>query len=69
MVYLFTDGYADQKGGPDNKKFYYKPFQQLLIKNSNKPMEQQKEELSIAVNEWKGENEQIDDILIMGIRL
>jgi serine phosphatase RsbU (regulator of sigma subunit) len=69
MIYLFSDGYPDQKGGPYKKKFYYQPYQQLLIKNSEKPMKEQKDELIKAVNEWKGVLDQIDDIMVMGIRL
>jgi ligand-binding sensor domain-containing protein/serine phosphatase RsbU (regulator of sigma subunit) len=68
VIYLFTDGFADQKGGPSNKKYYYLPFQELCIRIQDRSMEEQKQELEKVITAWKGENEQIDDILIMGIR-
>ena len=68
MIYLFSDGFADQKGGPDNKKFYYQPFKDLLAKMSQLPVDEQKQQLDEALAAWMGEGEQIDDILIMGIR-
>lgn len=68
-IYLFTDGYADQFGGPKGKKFKYKPFQELLLANSNSPMENQKLQLEKRLNEWKGGLEQVDDILVIGIRI
>jgi len=69
MIYLFTDGYADQFGGPNNKKFRYKQFQELLIQIHNKSMVEQKEQLFRTITNWKGDNDQVDDILIMGFRL
>jgi ligand-binding sensor domain-containing protein/serine phosphatase RsbU (regulator of sigma subunit) len=68
VIYLFTDGFADQKGGPLNKKYYYLPFQQLCIRIQDMSMEEQKQELEKVITDWKGNIEQIDDILIMGIR-
>ena len=68
MIYLFSDGFADQKGGPDNRKFYYQPFKDLLAKMSQLPVNQQKQQLDEALSAWMGAGEQIDDILIMGIR-
>ncbi|MCU0462145.1 MAG: SpoIIE family protein phosphatase [Bacteroidales bacterium] len=68
-IYLFSDGYADQFGGPENKKFMYKKFEDLLIEINRKPMEVQKEILLSRLDEWKGKNEQVDDILIIGIRI
>jgi serine phosphatase RsbU (regulator of sigma subunit) len=68
-VYLFSDGYADQKGGPRNKKFYYPPFQQLLIDNHQKPMDEQKEILKNTLTTWQGDNSQVDDILVFGLQL
>ena len=68
VIYLFTDGFADQKGGPNNKKYYYAPFQEFFIRIQELSMEEQKKELEKEINSWKGNNEQIDDILIMGIR-
>jgi tetratricopeptide (TPR) repeat protein len=68
-VYLFTDGYADQFGGPNGKKFKYKQLHDLLLANSKKAMDEQKIIIESTINEWKGKLEQVDDILIMGIRV
>ncbi len=69
MLYLFSDGYADQFGGPDNKKFKYYRLKNLLAECSSKPALEQKEILAATFNQWKGDNEQIDDVLVMGIRV
>jgi serine phosphatase RsbU (regulator of sigma subunit) len=68
-IYLFTDGYADQFGGPKGKKYMYKPFQDLLLRIHHKPMEQQKEILDSTFIKWMGEREQVDDVLVMGMHL
>jgi len=68
-IYIFSDGYADQRGGPDDKKFYYPPFQQLLIDNSSKNLDEQKDILDKTISDWMENNEQIDDILIFGVRV
>jgi serine phosphatase RsbU (regulator of sigma subunit) len=68
-IYIFTDGYADQFGGPKGKKFKYKQFQQLLLQIHEKPMTEQKEILQRANEDWQGELEQVDDILVIGIRI
>jgi serine phosphatase RsbU (regulator of sigma subunit) len=68
IVYLFSDGYPDQFGGPENKKFKYGPLRELLISLSDKSMEAQKKELDRVMSEWKGDQPQVDDILIFGIR-
>lgn len=68
MVYMFTDGYVDQFGGPDDKKFKYRRFRHLLLNIHRYPVEIQKKHLQGSINEWKGDNEQVDDILIVGIR-
>jgi tetratricopeptide (TPR) repeat protein len=68
-LYLFTDGYADQFGGPKGKKFKYKQLQDLLLANEGKPMSAQKEKLEDTFNKWKNGLEQVDDILIIGIRV
>lgn len=68
LVYIFSDGYADQFGGPMNKKFKYGPFKELLIRISNLPMQEQKEELNRVIDQWKGNEPQIDDILVLGIK-
>lgn len=67
-IYLFSDGFADQFGGPMGKKFKYRPFKELLLKIHKIPLEEQKEILINEIAEWKGDLEQVDDILIMGVR-
>jgi serine phosphatase RsbU (regulator of sigma subunit) len=68
VVYLFTDGYADQFGGEKGKKFKYAQLQQLLLKIADKPFDHQAFELDKNLNEWKGRLEQVDDILIIAFR-
>ncbi len=69
QLYLFSDGYADQFGGTKGKKFKYKPFKQLLIDNCKLTMQEQKEILEKLFEEWKGTNEQVDDITVVGIKI
>lgn len=68
-VYLFTDGYADQFGGPNGKKFKYKKFHELLIEMQDNTMEEQKHILNFHFEQWKGALDQVDDILVIGIRI
>jgi ligand-binding sensor domain-containing protein/serine phosphatase RsbU (regulator of sigma subunit) len=68
-LYLFSDGYADQFGGPNGKKFRYKQFKQLLLSINLKSMDEQKEILNNAMTEWKGNIEQVDDIIVIGTKL
>jgi len=68
-IYIFSDGYADQFGGPDRKKFKYGAFKKLLVSIQDKKMKEQSVILDNTIEEWKGELEQIDDILIMGIKI
>ncbi|OFX34502.1 MAG: hypothetical protein A2X08_10355 [Bacteroidetes bacterium GWA2_32_17] len=68
-LYLFSDGYADQFGGPKGKKFMYKQFKELLFTNSQKLMQEQKDILDKTINEWIGNGEQIDDITVLGIKI
>lgn len=67
-LYLLSDGFTDQFGGPDNKKFNNKRFKQLLLDIQSLSMDEQKEAIHKTLVEWMGNQEQIDDILIMGIR-
>jgi serine phosphatase RsbU (regulator of sigma subunit)/lipoprotein NlpI len=69
MLYLFTDGYADQFGGEAGKKFKYKQLQQMLSENSVKPVNEQYEIFDERFEKWKGSLEQIDDILMIGIKI
>jgi len=68
-VYMFTDGFPDQFGGPQGKKFKYRPFKDLLLEVSERPMEEQHRILSLIFDEWKGDLNQIDDVLVIGLRL
>jgi len=69
MVYLFTDGYADQFGGERNKKFKYKTLKNFLVSIQDKSVEEQQLLLAETFNNWKGKMEQVDDVCIAGIRL
>ncbi|MBA4239599.1 MAG: hypothetical protein C0448_02645 [Sphingobacteriaceae bacterium] len=69
IIFLSTDGYADQFGGPKGKKYKYKPLMDTLIKNSNLSMEEQKAALEIAFNDWKHHHDQVDDVAVIGIRV
>ena len=69
MVYMFTDGYADQKGGSEGKKFFAGSLLNLLKDIALLPAVEQKNILEKTNNEWKGNFEQIDDILLVGIRV
>ncbi len=69
IIYLFTDGYSDQFGGINGKKFRNTPFKNILTAIHEKSMAEQKEILEETFLEWKGNREQIDDILIIGIRI
>ena len=69
LIYFFTDGYADQFGGEKGKKFKYKNIQELLSLHRGKSMEHQKIILNNTIEKWKGNMEQVDDILIIGIRI
>jgi len=68
-IYIFTDGYADQFGGEKGKKFKYNGLKQLLLSNAHLPMKTQQEILLSAIEKWKGNLEQVDDILVLGIRI
>lgn len=68
-VYVFSDGYADQFGGPKGKKFRYKNFRELLVSIQDKPLLEQRDILDKTIEEWRGSLEQIDDILVIGIRV
>lgn len=68
MLYLFSDGYADQFGGPGEKKFKASALKELLAGISRLTVDQQREKLEQTFEEWKGALEQIDDVLIVGRR-
>ncbi|MDF1675858.1 MAG: SpoIIE family protein phosphatase [Vicingaceae bacterium] len=68
-IYVFTDGFADQFGGPKGKKFMYKPFKELLLSIQNKTMEEQKIVLEQHFENWRGNIEQVDDVCVIGVRI
>jgi len=68
VFYLFTDGFADQFGGPSGKKYRYGAFKEFLVRICSKSTAEQTEMLSKEFNSWQGTLEQVDDICIIGIR-
>lgn len=69
LVLMYTDGYGDQFGGPNNKKFKHKTMEKLLIENQGLSMEEMKKLLYNTLMEWKGVYDQVDDILVIGFRV
>jgi serine phosphatase RsbU (regulator of sigma subunit) len=67
--YIFSDGFIDQKGGPEQKKFMSKKFKKLLLEIHEEPMFDQKNKLEQALRQWMGDQPQIDDILVVGVRV
>jgi serine phosphatase RsbU (regulator of sigma subunit)/HAMP domain-containing protein len=68
-VYMFSDGYADQFGGPKGKKFMVGQFRNFLTNIHQMPMQEQLKMLDATIEQWRGNLEQVDDILIMGFRV
>ncbi len=69
VVYTITDGFQDQFGGEKGKKFKVKPFKSYLISIAHLPMNEQKEMLKETFTAWKGEEEQVDDVCVIGVRV
>ncbi len=69
VIYMFSDGYADQFGGPEEKKFKSGTLKELLLQIYKKPLSEQKVILDRTHEEWKGEQQQIDDIMIIGVKI
>lgn len=69
VIYTFTDGYADQFGGPKGKKFKYKTLEETLIAIHQLPLNEQQQRLHQTFDDWKGDLDQIDDVLIIGIKI
>ncbi len=69
IIYIFSDGYADQFGGPEGKKFKYRRFRHLLLAINQLPMSKQHDYLKNSFFKWKAELEQVDDILIIGFKI
>lgn len=69
IFYIFSDGFYDQLGGPNQKKMLKKRFRELLLQYCNLPMQEQREQLLKAHDRWRGSQEQIDDILVIGVKI
>lgn len=69
MIFIFSDGFADQFGGQKGKKFKYKPFQEIVVNNAHLPVNEQLKALNDALDGWMGDLEQNDDITVIGIRI
>jgi serine phosphatase RsbU (regulator of sigma subunit) len=69
LIYMFTDGYADQFGGPNGKKFKYATLKASLLNIHKLPLPKQKQKLEKEFNDWKGTSPQIDDVLILGLKI
>lgn len=69
VLYLFSDGLADQPGGPQGERFKGRRLKELFLAVHRLPMRQQKQAILEAFESWRGEAEQVDDILIMGVRI
>ena len=68
ILYLFTDGYADQFGGEEGKKYKYRRFRHLLLNLHSLPMKEQKGQISESMVKWMGSHEQVDDMLVIGVK-
>jgi serine phosphatase RsbU (regulator of sigma subunit) len=68
-IYIFSDGFSDQIGGKKKRKFFSRRFCEFLLSINEKPMTQQKEILNNTFEEWKGQNKQVDDVLVIGIKV
>lgn len=69
QLYLFTDGFADQFGGPEGKKFKYRQLRDLIEAVAGKSMKEQGRHLENVFENWRGDTEQVDDICVLGIRI
>ena len=69
MIYMFSDGYFDQIGGPENKRLFFKRFKDILRDVAKNPTVEQQEKLKKEMLDWKGDRSQTDDILILGIKV
>jgi len=68
ILYLFSDGYADQFGGPENKKFMYRRLRHILLTISKYPLTDQQRILDETIRSWMGGHDQIDDMMILGVK-
>lgn len=68
-IYTFSDGFPDQFGGPNGKKFMHRQFKEILLKHAGLPFKDQKEFLSSALTAWQGNLDQVDDVLVIGVQV
>ncbi|RLD38412.1 MAG: hypothetical protein DRI74_03915 [Bacteroidetes bacterium] len=68
-IYIFSDGYADQFGGPKGKKLKAKAFKEILISIQDKSMKEQHQLINEAFEKWRGKEDQIDDVVVIGVRI
>lgn len=69
MIYMASDGFEDQFGGGKNRKYLKKKFRDFLLKISDEPVDKQKQLIQTEFNNWKGDQDQVDDVLVTGIRV
>ena len=69
VIYTFSDGYVDQFGGEDGRKFMIKHFKELLLEIHHKPMSEQRQILDETLKNWHGNTPRIDDVVVMGVRI
>ncbi len=69
IIYIFSDGYVDQFGGVNGKKLKSRKFKELLVQNGDKPLAEQKDIYNSYFEEWRGDNEQVDDVLLIGAKV
>ena len=66
QIFMFSDGFYDQKGGDNGRKLYFKGFEEILLKMANIPVSEQENYLTTKMKNWQGEEEQLDDMLVFG---
>lgn len=69
MIYVFTDGFADQFGGPSGKKLKYSGFRKIIVEIASLTADEQQKRLSAFFDDWKGSLEQVDDVCVIGVRI
>jgi len=69
IIYMQSDGFADQFGGPKGKKYKMKYFREKIIEISNQPLSEQKNIIEKDFNDWKGKYSQIDDVLVVAVKI
>ena len=68
IIYMYSDGFQDQFGGQENKKYMVKRFRNFLFNISHLPLNEQYEKVAQEFLAWKGKREQTDDVLVMGVK-